>query len=314
MSVTVRPYVTGGWEVDIRVVLPDGSVIRERKKAQQPSESSARRWAEARERHLLLHGKPKPVRDEVQKTPTLREFAPRFLEGYAKANPLKPSGVSSKEVSIRVHLFPRFGGMRPDAITTEDVQQLKSAMVAKSPTTVNNALTVLSVMLRTAVEWNVMDRVPCTIKLLKAPKTTAAFYDFEEYERLVEAAQADVLAHLIVLLGGEAGLRCGEIMALEWSNVDLQKRQLCVAQSEWKGHVTAPKGGRHRFVPLTKRLTEALRSARHLRGPRVLCGRGGEPITQKVVQVTVRRAARKANVKPGIHILRHYSASLTIAE
>ena len=33
MSVTVRPYVNGGWEVDIRVQLPDGSVIRERKKA-----------------------------------------------------------------------------------------------------------------------------------------------------------------------------------------------------------------------------------------------------------------------------------------
>ena len=30
MSVTVRPYVNGGWEVDIRVQLPDGSVIRER--------------------------------------------------------------------------------------------------------------------------------------------------------------------------------------------------------------------------------------------------------------------------------------------
>ena len=66
MSVTVRPYVAGGWEVDIRVELSDGRVIRERKKAQQSSESSARRWAEARERHLLLHGKPKPVRKEVR--------------------------------------------------------------------------------------------------------------------------------------------------------------------------------------------------------------------------------------------------------
>ena len=58
-------------------------------------------------------------------------------------------------------------------------------------------------------------------------------------------------------------------------------------------------------MPLTKRLTEALREARHLRGPRVLCDQEGQPITQKVVQVTVRRAARRANVKPGIHILRH---------
>jgi site-specific recombinase XerD len=33
--------------------------------------------------------------------------------------------------------------------------------------------------------------------------------------------------------------------------------------------------------------------------------RRGEPLTQEVVQVLVRRTARQANVKPGIHILRH---------
>ncbi len=68
-------------------------------------------------------------------------------------------------------------------------------------------------------------------------------------------------AHLIVLLGGEAGLRCGEIMALEWRDVDLANRQLCVARSEWKGHVTAPKGGRIRHVPLTEHLAEALKAS-----------------------------------------------------
>ena len=123
MSVTVRPYVTGGWEVDIRVVLPDGTVIRERKKAQQASESSARRWGESRERHLLSHGKPKAAKEEAQQAPTLSEFAPRFLDGYAKANRLKPSGVSSKEVAIRVHLCPQFGSRHLDEITTESVDR-----------------------------------------------------------------------------------------------------------------------------------------------------------------------------------------------
>jgi len=66
-----------------------------------------------------------------------------------------------------------------------------------------------------------------------------------------------------------------------------------------------PKGGRLRYVPLTKRLTEALREARHLRGPRVLCETNGQPVTQKVVQVMMRRAASRAKVKPGVHILRH---------
>jgi site-specific recombinase XerD len=66
-----------------------------------------------------------------------------------------------------------------------------------------------------------------------------------------------------------------------------------------------PKGGRLRYVPLTKRLTDALRDSRHLRGARVLCDAEGKPLTQKVVQVMLRRAARRANVKPGVHILRH---------
>ena len=62
MSVTVRPYVNGGWEVDIRVELPDGTDIRERKKAPSQSKTAAQRWAEARERVLLVEGKPKPIK------------------------------------------------------------------------------------------------------------------------------------------------------------------------------------------------------------------------------------------------------------
>ena len=94
-------------------------------------------------------------------------------------------------------------------------------------------------------------------------------------------------------------------MALEWRDVDLDKRQLTVARSEWKGHVTAPKGGKLRRVPLTTRLEQALRKVRHLRTGRVLINRKGEPLTQKVVQATVARVARRAHVEPGVHILRH---------
>jgi integrase len=217
----------------------------------------------------------------------------------------KPSGIAAKKTVLSVHLIPLLGDKRLDQITTEDVQQLKAALGHRAAKTVNNVLTVLSVMLRTAVEWDVITRVPCAIKLLQTTKTAASFYDFDEYEKLVEVARSDSQAYLVALLGGEAGLRCGEMMALEWTDVDLTKRQLCVARSEWKGHVTAPKGGRLRYVPLTKRLTEALRQARHLRGARVLCDKQGQPFTQKVIQVMMRRVARRTNVKPGVHILRH---------
>jgi integrase len=80
----------------------------------------------------------------------------------------------------------------------------------------------------------------------------------------------DRTGYLIALLGGEAGLWCGEMMALEWSDVDLGKPQLCIQRSDWKGHVTVTKGGRLRCVPMTLRLATALREHRHLRGARVL--------------------------------------------
>ena len=123
---------------------------------------------------------------------------------------------------------------------------------------------------------------------------------------MAAARATDASAHLVVLLGGEAGLRCGEMMALEWSDVDLGKRQLCVQRSDWRGHVTATEGGRLRYVPLTLRLAAALRDHRHLRDSRVLCQTDGSPVTQKIVQDHVRRSARRAQLaKSGVHRLRY---------
>jgi integrase len=96
-----------------------------------------------------------------------------------------------------------------------------------------------------------------------------------------------------------------EVMALERGDVDLQKRQLCVQNSDWKGHVTTTKGGRLRHVPMTERLAAALKAHRHLRGKRELVQANGEPLTMKIIQDRVARAARAAGVRPGVHILRH---------
>src|SRR5262249_26107560 len=196
-------------------------------------------------------------------------------------NRQKPSSIAAKEMIIRVHLEPRLGHKKLDAIKSEDVQHLKSRLSTKAAKTVNNVLTVLNVLLKKAVEWDVIDRMPCSIRLLPVPKMSMSFHDFDEYERLVSAAgEVDATAHLIVLLGGEAGLRCGEMIALEWRDVDLAKRQLCVQRSDWNGHVTTTKGGRLRYVPLTSRLAAALRTRRHLRSPRVLCHGDGTGFTR----------------------------------
>src|SRR5260370_35764593 len=84
---------------------------------------------------------------------------------------------------IRVHLAPLLGHKKLDTIKSEDVQHLKGRLSTKAAKTVNNILTVLNVLLKKAVDWDVIDRMPCSVTLLPVPKTSMSFYDFDEYER-----------------------------------------------------------------------------------------------------------------------------------
>lgn len=102
------------------------------------------------------------------------------------------------------------------------MQRLEQRLHDRSAKTVNNKLTVLNVLLKTAVSWDLIERMPCTIRLLPVPISPASFLDFEEYELAIEKAIEDEpQAYLTTLLGGEAGLRCGEMLALEWADVNL---------------------------------------------------------------------------------------------
>lgn len=160
MSVTLRPYRSGGWEVDITLRLPDGSQHRERKRASHFSKSAAQRWAQDRERYLLQHGPPAPKME----VPTLETFAPRFVDGHARANRHKPSDIAATESILKWHLIPTLGARRLDAITNEQVQRMKLALAHRAPKTVNNVLTVLSTLLKKAVEWGELERLPCANK------------------------------------------------------------------------------------------------------------------------------------------------------
>ncbi len=165
MSVTIRPYRSGGWEIDIRVVTPDGARdLRERRRAPMSSRSAAVRWAEGRERVLFDRlVSPAPDSTSKKEVPTLQAFAPRFIDGHARANRLKPSGIASKNAILRLYLIPAFGRKRLDAIKSEDVQRLKAQLEFKSPKTVNNVLAVLSVLLKKAVEWEVIERMTANL-------------------------------------------------------------------------------------------------------------------------------------------------------
>ncbi len=319
MSVAIRPFAKGkGWEVDIRTVLPCGEPYRERRKAPVSSKSAAWRWGLAREREIVQHGPRRPKRKKEVPQPTFSEFADQFIKDRAATKKYKPSYLAAQRSILRVHLRPRFGSRKLNAITKQDIQRLEADLVGtRERKTVNNVLAVLKSILGEAVDASVITEIPCPIKVQRvAPGIDISFHEVEDLERLVEAAQdLDWRAHLAVLLGAEAGLRCGELLGLEWNDIDFRRGHLLVRRSIWRGHETVPKGGRPRRLPLTKRLVAALREHRHIRGPWVLCRDDGRQLTEKILRVWVQKASRRAGVAHhGLHVLRHTFASHLMLE
>jgi len=309
MTVKIRKYRRGGYEVDIRFTWPDGEPFRQRLRAPVTSKSASQRWGEARELELLRAGKvslePPPPEKEV---PTLKEFKPRYMDKHAKANRLKASSLEAKESLFSNHLLPRLGEKRLDRINDEDVQAIKADLATRSRKTVNNVIALLGHTLRIAMKWKVIGALPCTIELYKVSDTVPAFYEFEDYARLVEAAErTDARTLVAILLGGDAGLRRGEIVALRQIDVDLRRRQIKVEQNDWRGIIDTPKGGRGRIIPMTDALASALTKNRHLRGDRVLTLDDGSPVPGHIVRDWVERAQRRAGLEAtgNVHILRH---------
>lgn len=312
VTIKIRTSKRGYLEVDIITRMPDGTTQRERRKSPASSVSGTQRWAEARQREILTDGlKPKvPVEPVRPVVPTLADFWKRFLSNHVKANNQKPSGQESKEYGYRTFLEPAFGTMRLDDITTAKVAGLKSSMVGKkySASTVNNTLALLSKMLKVAIDWGELPAMPCKIQRLKTQQATATFYEEDVYERLVVAAKnIDPRYHLLVLLGGDAGLRRGEIMALDQSACDTKRGLLSIEWSTWRNHRLETKGMEARVIPMTDRLREAIKAYRHLRGPRLMYGDRGGAVTGTCLRDWMATVAKAAGVpsKGALHVLRH---------
>ncbi len=303
------------WIVDVMFAHVGGTAERVRK----VSPVQTRRGAEEYERQLraaLLN--PPPKKKEV---PTLAQFAPRFIEGYARAKRLKASGIHTKESILRGHLLPTFGSRRLDEITDEPVAKLVARLGTRSRKTVNNVLTVLNKLLRVAVKWKVLDAMPCAIELVKVTHATPEFYEFEDYARLVDgAARAGTKELVVVLLGGDAGIRRGEMIGLRWTDIDFRRGQLRIEQSAWKRSqrvaretgvdewtVDSPKSGKGRIVPMTHALRDALQKHRHLRGERVLTLEDGSPAPGHALRDWLEAAQRRAGLRVmgSLHKLRH---------
>jgi len=292
----------GRWLVDVRGVLPSGRPYRRKITANVTSRTSALAFAEAHWR-AVLKGEDDATAD---RGPEFEKFAERWIRDYAKANGHKPSGIAHKQLMLRVHLSV-FNGRRLGEITTGDVDRLKGAMVAagKAPKTVNNVLVVLSKLLRTAKRWGEVEEV-ATVELLRVEKRAMKFYDFATYDKLVAgAASIDDRCLALVLLAGDAGLRRGEILGLEWRDVDLDRGMLTIQRAQVYGNTGSTKGNAARHVPMTTKLREVLARLPRYSRERVL-GLSAYALRTMIEQAEL---AAGLPVTGKLHVLRHTYAS-----
>jgi len=333
MSVRLRKWtnaegkVVERWMVDVKIKEPGtGKVIRVR----DFSPVDTRRGAEQHERQIRQRildgtfGKEEQQQQEQPQTqepvPTLREFVSRFLKVSSNNN--KHSSIVSKQQLLEDHLIPAFGGMRLDEIRVAQIEDFKADMRKKvsgkgkrkkplSPKTINNALTCLRKLLATAAEQGVIEHVP-SIKWLKVEKPPFDFLSFDEAERLISSAEPEW--RTMVALALKSGLRLGELMGLQWSDLDLTTGRLTVRRNIWRGVTNTPKGGRSRTVDLPATMVRMLKEHRHLKGPYVFSDTTGAPLTEGDCKWPLRRALTRAGISRdegliGWHDLRHTYAS-----
>ena len=256
------------WRYRTQITLADKST--ERISGSAPVHINTKTAAQAAERAhiertLHPHLAPKPMRRD-----TFADFAAEFMRTYSAANN-KDSERDGKQKILDAHLLPEFGDLMVAEVVVRRIEEFKAKLLKdgkRSRKTVNNILGVLKKILNYAVEVDVIEKAP-RVKMLKLDKQAFRFLDFEEYAQLVAAA-ADRPERLVaVLLGGDAGLRLGEIRALKWAHVDLAAGRLTVKKAFWKNVEGPTKGMAHRRIPLTAALAATLGTLKK-HGPYVL--------------------------------------------
>jgi len=252
--------IDGTWYADFRFQHADGTVERVRKRSPVQSKAGADQFGHQLRTELLA-----PARTTTKEVPKFSAYATEFMDTYVIANN-KPS-----ERSIDESLHPEASlasGVRRDASRRhQDAsdRSLESELARQGAESEagDNILACLGKMLRYAHEVELLEVVPRG-EAFESPRAKVRFSHLRGVvtahrgsEDRSGAAGARALA--------DAGLRQGELIALEWGDVDLVAGTLTVRRSSWRGIVGTPKSGRERKIPLTARLKAALKAHRHLK-------------------------------------------------
>ena len=213
---SIRKRADGRWEA--RYVSSDGTRKSLFAKTRQ---EAARALTEAL-------GRREQGLDALDERQTLSTYLASWIEGYRPRR--RTSSYERYETVVRRYLIPAFTRIALTKLTSQQVEQFyaRRLAVGMTPYSVWYCHRVLNHALNDALRLGLVHRnVVHLIKPPRVPKREMAFLTEEQAQTLLAAVQGD-RPEALVVLALATGMREGELLALYWEDIDLERATLLV--------------------------------------------------------------------------------------
>ena len=263
----------------------------------------------ATKRGMRIEGKlpsPKEERDKkkaIQKAASNKWTIDRLWNEYASQ---KEDNKSFKTDQGRYNLYlkDKFGDKEPSELLQLEIDRLRvNLLKKKSPQTVRHILTLLKRIINFGTDGGFSIGIGFKIKMPRVDNTKTEFLTHEEVQRLLKAIEEDThpQAGNVMKMALFSGMRRGEILKLQWRDVDFENKFI---------NIREPKGGKSQKIPLNDGARRVLEGIKREKGPYVFPGNlgNGTKITPHLNKIK-RAANLPADFRP-LHGLRHHFASM----
>ena len=257
-----------------------------------------------------------------KKEMSFSDFSAQWLRDYASLK--KGSTEDDYTGVVNKHLNPYFGKKLLSQITPADVQNFVTTEIndGYSPRNINKGITVLKLMLKHAEMWGLLKTNPARfVERPREPKKEMEYLTPDEVRRLLDAdaSPRDTTLFAAAIF---TGLRQGEVLALRWNDIDLERCVVYVRRSYHDRHgFDDPKSSySRRTVDIPPRLRLVLQQYKDFTGgqPDDLLFEGKKegrpPSRQNLLRRHLYRTLDNAEMRRvTFHALRHTYAALMLA-
>jgi integrase len=219
------------------------------------------------------------------------------------AGHLKASTIRFYKDNLKRHVLPALGHRPVSALNRADCRGFVATLRAKGLklNTVRGIARTLSTVLSQAVEDEKLSANPALrlgryLRRGDEPESIIQPLTADETALLVSVAASDFPRwHPWVLCALRTGLRLGEMLALQWGDIDWHAHSLVVQRNIVRGVLTSPKSHQRRRVDMTPQLAAALLGWRRALKRRWL--KKGQPMPAWVFPSLEGSAVEERNVR-----------------